>query len=934
LLPELGDGSAESHTEFGEREQFLLFDAVAALLRTLAAEHDLILVLDDLHWADVPTLQMLRHVSRATEGASLLVLGTYRETEVDETHPLAATLAELRRARVLDHLELVGLGEEEVGALICSLAGSGAPPTPPTVARSIVDRTQGNPLFVEELLRDVAVDHDFGRALTGVPESVKELLLRRLRQLDDACKQALTVGAVSGGEFELLVLERVTDTAPDELAESLEQAITAHIVDESPASVGRYSFAHSLIRETIYEQLSRTRRAQLHRRIGEAIERVYPERLDEHASELALHFSAARDVAKAYENHARAAAAAHRVYAVEPALAHYTAAIDAATELGLDSDHEPALRVLLLQRARMRYRTGDVSGAAADVRAVLDASRRCGDRATEMEALNELGATEFHTDVNRAAACHEAAAELARELGDPGAEANALDRLAVIASHQLQFDRALEIGERALVLARETGDASGLGRAIDSIKLAVWQLGDLERLKALTDELEHLWRARGELWYLQWTLLESAFVPIAQARWEEASERLAGALAISAQLRDSTAEVVIQDALCWLARSRGAYDEALSAGRRAVALAPDAAWPGWAAATLGWTLLDLGAAAAAAEVLEGGLAEGERPGAPNETVRCVSQLAWARWMLGDEDQASALTARAMKMLGRVSAPEGGAWLFGAGAYAAVGRVLVAAGESDRAESLLVPVHGAAARSGWRDAEATTGLCWDSASRRAASSIRLARRFRPSSPYPASAGSSLRAGRHTPLLRACCGSRVAAPRRMSTWRGPRRSSSAWPRRLRTTRCAVSCSRRRGSSPEHLVPECFVVAQRATRVLRQCRHLRGVHPDRRDLACVGVRVQIVDLRRQVVRRKPGPGEAAVPECADGILRGRMGGSRHPCWPAAHVCVREVGVQEDREPVGSQLERRRADQAVIGMVGECRRGVDDGTGLDHLP
>lgn len=706
LLPELGDGSEESFTGFGEHERFLLFDAVAALLRTLATEHDLILVLEDLHWADVPTLQMLRHVSRATEGASLLVLGTYRETEVDETHPLADTLAELRRARVLDHLELVGLGEEEVAALICSLAGLGAPPA---VARSIVDRTQGNPLFVEELLRDVAVDDDFARALTGVPESVKDLLLRRLRQLDDACKQALTVGAVSGGEFELLVLERVTDTAPAELAESLEQAIAAHIVDESSASVGRYSFGHALIRESIYEQLSRTRRAQLHQRIGEAIERVYPERLDEHASELAYHFSAARDVAKAYEHHSRAAAAAHRVYAVEPALAHYTAAIDAGTELGLEADHEPALRVLLLQRARMRYRTGDVSGAAPDIRAVLDASRRCGDRATEMEALNELGATEFHTDVNRAAVCHEAAAELARELGDPGAEANALDRLAVIASHQLQFDRALEIGERALALARETGDASGLGRAIDSIKLAVWQLGDLERLKALTDELEHLWRARGELWYLQWTLLESAFVPIAQARWEEASERLAGALAINTRLRDSTAEVVIQDALCWLARSRGAYDEALSAGRRAVALAPDAAWPGWAAATLGWTLLDLGAAAAAAEVLEGGLAEGERPGAPNETVRCVSQLAWARWMLGDEDEAIALTARAMKMLGRVSAPEGGAWLFGTGAYAAVGRVLVAAGESDRAESLLVPVHRAAARSGWRDAEATTGL---------------------------------------------------------------------------------------------------------------------------------------------------------------------------------------------------------------------------------
>ncbi len=706
LLPDLGNGQRESSAEFGEREQFLLFDAVAAMLQAVTAEHDLILVLDDLHWADVPTLQMLRHVARATDGAPLLLLGTYRETEVDEAHPLAGALAELRRARVLDELELRGLGEEDIAALIESRAGLAAPPA---VARSIVDRTEGNPFFVEELLHDVVVDDDFGRVLTGIPESVKDLLLRRLRQLDEDCKQALTVGAVSGREFELGVLERVTDRSADQLAESLEHAIAAHIVDESAKSVGRYSFGHALIRETIYEQLSRTRRGQLHRRIGEAIESAHGDRLDEHASELAYHFSSSGDVAKAYDYHARAAAAAQRVYAVEPALAHYTAAIDAAKELGLEADQEPALRRLILQRGHLRYRTGDLTRAAVDIRAALDASRRSGDRETEMEALNDLGGTEFLTDVNAGAACHEAAAEIARELGDAGAEANALDRLAVIASHQLRFDRALELGERALALARETADESGLGRAIDSIKLAVWQLGDLGRLQELTDELEHLWRERGDLWYLQWAVLESAYVPIGEARWEEAAERLARAGEINSRTRDPLAGQQIQDALCWLNRSRGAYDDALSAGRRALASTADGGWHGWCAATLGWTLLDLGAAAPAAEVLERGLSEGERLAAPNETVRCISQLAWARWMLGDEDEASSLTARAVELLDQVSAPEGGAFLFGGAAYAAVARVLVATGEPDRAESLLLPLHGAAERSGWREMEATTGL---------------------------------------------------------------------------------------------------------------------------------------------------------------------------------------------------------------------------------
>ena len=148
---------------------------MASLLRAVAAEHPLILVLDDLHWADGPTLLLLRHLVRATEGVPLLILATYRETEVDEAHPLGQALAELRRARALETVALRGLGEQDVAELISSQAGRAAPAT---VARSIVDRTQGNPFFVEELLREVGTGGDFNDALTRIPESVKDLLLR------------------------------------------------------------------------------------------------------------------------------------------------------------------------------------------------------------------------------------------------------------------------------------------------------------------------------------------------------------------------------------------------------------------------------------------------------------------------------------------------------------------------------------------------------------------------------------------------------------------------------------------------------------------------------------------------------------------------------------------------------------------------------------
>jgi class 3 adenylate cyclase/tetratricopeptide (TPR) repeat protein len=706
LVPELAEPGAEvsmSPTgESPERDQFLLSESVASLLRAVAAEHPLILVLDDLHWADGPTLLLLRHIVRATEGVPLLILATYRETEVDEAHPLGQALAELRRARALETVALPGLGQQDVAELISSQAGRAAPAT---VARSIVDRTQGNPFFVEELLREVGTGGDFNDALTRIPESVKDLLLRRLRRLDDDAKRILTYAAVSGREFDLDVLEPAAGVPADRLAESLETAIAGRIVEESTSSIGHYSFAHALIRETIYERLSLTRRAQLHRQIGEAIEDLACDLAGKQFGALAYHFSAAGDTAKAYRYHGAAADAAQRVYAVDAALSHSTAALKAATALGLEPVAEAAVRHLLLQRGRMRLRTGD-PGALADLESVLDAARRCGDRASEMESLNELGILRLQTDVGAAAESHLAALEIAQELGDTAAQTNAMDRLSVVYSHLLEFDQALELGERALELARDAGEEALVGRALDGIKLAVWQLGDLQRLEELTGELARLWRQRDDLWYLQFTLQESAFVPLGRARWNEAAQRLAEAAAINARIQDPLAAVLILHALCWLHRSRGAYEESLAAGRQAVALAAQTTWSGWAAEALGWTLLDLGAAAEAADVLERGLDAGQKIGAPNESVRCIGQLAWARFLLGAQDDARALAARAEEMLGQVT---GGAFLFGSQAYAATARVLLATGAADRGENLLSPVLAAAERFGWLEAAAMTGL---------------------------------------------------------------------------------------------------------------------------------------------------------------------------------------------------------------------------------
>ena len=161
-------------------------------MREVADAQPLILVLDDLHWADAATLLLLRHVARSSDETRLLILGTYRETEVDEAHPLAGALAELRRARVLVSLRIGGLGEDDVAKLISARAGREAPAP---FARSIRDRTEGNPFFVEEVLRDVRVEDDWSTAIAriGVPESVKDLLLRRMRRTRRSLQTAADV---------------------------------------------------------------------------------------------------------------------------------------------------------------------------------------------------------------------------------------------------------------------------------------------------------------------------------------------------------------------------------------------------------------------------------------------------------------------------------------------------------------------------------------------------------------------------------------------------------------------------------------------------------------------------------------------------------------------------------------------------------------------
>jgi class 3 adenylate cyclase len=713
LVPEFDPGEAAAPDRPGDApagdvgDRYALFDAVGALLREVADAHPAILVLDDLQWADDASLLLLRHVVRATGDAPLLIVGTYRDTEVLEDDALSSALAQLRRARVLESVSLRGLDAEDVAVLIRERGAE----LSSELTSAVAERTEGNPFFVEEIIRDAGVGGE-----VAVPDSVKDLLRRRLRQLGEDTKRTLAAAAVLGRQFDVDVLERMAaaDDDDDETLDALDAALSAQVLVDVPDVVGRFAFSHALIRETVYEQVSAARRPGLHQRAGEALQELRAAQPDAHAAQLAQHFAEAGDDARSLDHRVRASRAAARVHALATALAHQSAALDTAGRLGLSPAADERVRRMLLERGWTRWVAGDHEGGVADYDRSLEAARAAGDLRLQAEALDSLAFAEKQFDLDGSGAHHGEALTIAEELADVPLQIRILSRMALTRANQLDLAGAMDAGERARQLASGTGDERDEANAIDALKLAALMLGDLEQLDALTTRLEEIERRHGELWYLQWTLLEASFVPLARARWDRADAKLGEALAINRRVGDTLGGPLIHDAVCWLERSRGGFAAALKEGRLAVELterAEFAPFGAWTRATLGWTLLDLRAGADAVVVLERGLADASILG---DRFRVAGHLAWAHTLAGDRESAERAVDDAERAYAGLRVRDDGAFLFGFGAAANLARAHLAAGRPERGQALVNGLLTSAARSGWHEATAllslVVGLC--------------------------------------------------------------------------------------------------------------------------------------------------------------------------------------------------------------------------------
>ena len=591
--------------------RFRLLEAVGAFLRTAVAERPLVLALDDLHAADVPSLLLLRFLVGQLHGTRLIVVGAYRDSEIGPE--LADALADLAREAGTEQVFLRGLSEAETSRVLAQAMG-GAPGD--DLVAEIQAETQGNPLFAKEIGQLLAAEGATARAGLPIPRGVLEAIGQRLRRHSKRCREVLTLASVVGREFDPDVLERTSALSGDALFAALDEAATAGLVGDVPDGLGRLRFSHILVRDALYEDLPAPRRLRLHRAIAEALEELYAGNPEPHVAELAQHYGAAGPAAaeKAIVYAQRAGDRAASQHAYEEAASWYARAL-ALLETARSGDDD-RMRELLLARGEALSRAGrggqarEVLRRAAELaeqggrpdqlaRAATEYTGRFGWSRGSIDpfyvpllerALAAVGSDDSVARVRllarlaaarRDEAPHEErvalggeAVEMAQRMGDPETLAMALEGYLTATDGPDTVSEGLSITSRTIELAERIGDKERLYEGHYNRLNALWMHGEraavdveMDVLAGLVEEL----RQPAQRWHIGTVRTMFALM---EGRLEEAERRIVDTAAIGQHVERWNAEVTRRMALFVLRREQGRLAEVADVIARSVAEYP------------------------------------------------------------------------------------------------------------------------------------------------------------------------------------------------------------------------------------------------------------------------------------------------------------------------------------------------------------------------
>jgi predicted ATPase len=519
-LPKPGQYTTNPHIK-PELDQEKIFQQYTKALQALSVEHTLLLVLDDLQWADSASLNLLFHLARQLHDSHVLLVGAYRPGDValgrgGERHPLEPIVNELRRYQGDIVLDLDETHASEGRTFVDALIDAKPNLLDTTFRNELFARTGGHPLFTIELLRNLQergalVQNIAGQWVIGatldweiLPARIEGVIEERIARLTYELRETLTIGSVMGVDFTAQVIGRVQQIQERALFKNLARELDKrhHLVqEEGETKVGRqifswYRFTHALVQQFLYGELSAGERRLMHGDVAEALEALYEGHTDAVEIQLAQHYQEAGDDEKAIVYLIRAGDSAFNAYAQQEAIAHYTRALELGAQSGLT---DAQCRHLYSRRGQAYELVGAFEAALNNYSELEQVGRTRHDRLLELEALMlraallSIGTRVW--DLNQAKTLSFQALALARELAARQAEARIHWTLMLLNRYShAGFDKAIEYGEQSIALARDLALREQLALSLKDIAVAYWQNGQLQQGQQAVEEAVPLWR--------------------------------------------------------------------------------------------------------------------------------------------------------------------------------------------------------------------------------------------------------------------------------------------------------------------------------------------------------------------------------------------------------------------------------------------------------
>ncbi|HEX6608615.1 MAG TPA: AAA family ATPase [Chloroflexia bacterium] len=683
LLPELAallPDAVPSPALAPAAEKRRLFEAVYRFLAGLTAERPLLFGLEDMHWADDTSLELLHLLARRISGDAILLFATYRSDEpvARPGTPWARSIADLERERLITEVRLQPLDPDDIRAMVAEVFALDTPVGAEFV-EAVYARTEGNPFFVEELLKALVESGELVPAgpawdrapidRLDLPRSVREAILRRLDGLDPLTLQVVDTAATVGRYFDFAVLQEVTGLSEDALLIAVKQLLNQQLI-----SLERrfgwdhqgYLFRHALTRDAIYERLLPQEQRALHRRVAETLEQIYRQQGSTagHLGELAHHYHSAGGWAQAHGYGVRAGDQARALDANAEAAGHYTRALDAAARLG----DVPAADYAQLHHTRARVYTllGQLAPAEAGYTEARRLARRAGDSALELEILYDLSGLEAgHGNYGQALALGEEMLALAgSDAADPRALARALSRVGNVLDNLARLAGGMANHQRALALFTNLGDTWGIADSLDLIGMNNYLAGDAgaaheywARSLALFTELDDRERMASCQTSLGMTVTQFDGMCVQAASPEECLACTERGLALSRRIEWRAGEAYALALTAYAQIGAGQYGAAWRLATEALALARSIDHPEWqvlSLTALALTAFDLGDLAGAGARLEQALDMARPAGARQCELRLAALLATVRAQQGDLPAAAALLDPMQPAIGRAT----------------------------------------------------------------------------------------------------------------------------------------------------------------------------------------------------------------------------------------------------------------------------------------